>query len=130
MSEIKKSIVGEHSINTGVHTQFIIDLTNQGFNGGSICADLLGYSLASVTITTIGATGTSGTSAIAQSNNAVGPGTQVDDTGGTPVSLTVAANATVEAFSIPVSGRYLIVPTKTITFGTVGRVQIDIVAKR
>ena len=126
MSATKKTIVGEHSINTGVHTQFEIDLNTTGFSGGNIAADCLGYSKVAVSVTSIGATGTSGSAAIKQSNyENVSDATQIET-----AQLTVTANDTDQVFDLQVSGRYVLVDVTEVTFGLVGKVQIDIIAKR
>lgn len=127
MESYKKQVIGEHSANIGVLTHYQIDLDKkQGFGGGTIIADLLGYKLASVTISTTQATGTSGTIPIKQSNEIQGQLFNLSS----PKQVTLGENVNDGAFDITVSGQYLILDLSAVTFGSTGKIDIKIVGKR
>jgi hypothetical protein len=127
MESIKKTVRGEHSINTGVLTEYKIDLAvNEGYSGGRIVADALGYTTASVTVVSTKATGTSGTALIKQSNSIGGTSFPL----ATPATVDFVPNETKGAFDLKVSGHFLVVDITPITFGVVGNVTIEIVLKR
>lgn len=127
MDSYKKTVRGEHSVNIGLLTHYEIDLSKkQGFGGGNIVADLLGYNLASVTISTTKATGTSGDIPIKQSNEIQGALFDLS----TPKQVTLGENVNDGAFDITVSGQYLLLDLSGVTFGTQGKIDIKIVGKR
>jgi hypothetical protein len=127
MEAIKKDVRGEHSANIGLLTEYQINLSvAEGYPGGALVADLLGYRLASVTVSGTGASGTSGTAVIKQSNEI--SGTLFDLAA--PKSVDFSANGTDGAFDIEVSGQYLIIDASSIVFGQVGKLTVRIVGKR
>lgn len=127
MESYKKQVTGEHSANIGVLTHYQIDLSkNDGFDAGIIQADLLGYTLASISISTTQATATSGTAPIKQSNERHGPLYDLS----APKSVTFGPNVNDAAFDIQVSGQYLILDLNAVTFGSQGKIDIKIIGKR
>lgn len=127
MSAITKTVRGEHSIHTGISTEYIIDLAKQqGYPGGPIVADVLGYSLASVTVSCTAATGTSGTAPIKQANEKSGVKFDL----AAPKTVTFSENTESGAFDITISGQYLILDLSAIVFGSVGKIVVKIIAKR
>lgn len=127
MSTIKEQFRGEHSINTGIEKVFEFNIADsQGYPGGTIELDVLGYTKASIQIITTGATGIAGSFSIKQGN--------VSGTGfnfSTPISI--ASGSDINSFQgdIDVTATYLILDTAGISsWGTVGKVKVILVAKR
>ena len=123
----KNRLVGEHSINTGIDQSYEIDLEqNEGYQGGAVYIDALGYTKASVSFSKINAGSTTGTGEIKQSNS----GPNAESYSLNPAqSIDFSANNDA-VFSIEITARFLMVDLSAVTFGQTGKVKINIIAKR
>jgi len=122
---MKPQVRNSGNISTGEHHSFEFNLADEAPNK-SISIPALGFNQASLSLLTIGATGTSGTAVVEQTVTNGG----VQGALPTPVSLILGAGVSLQAFGIAFSGQNLVIDFTPCTFGVVGKIKFDVVLKR
>jgi hypothetical protein len=121
----KHPVQNSANISPGEFHKYTASIATDSISG-TIELPSIGFSMASINLTTIGATGTSGNVLAKQSVRKGSVGSAFT----APISLASGAVVSVDAFDIPVSGGYFIVDLTGVTFGVVGKIEISIVLKR
>ena len=123
---MRRQVINSGNISTGELHRFEASLSSNDQINGMIEIPMIGFTQASVSVMTIGATGTSGTVKIKQS---IRSGNVAADFS-PAVAMTITSSSTTEEYGIQVSGGYLIIDVSQMTFGQVGRFEIVVAIKR
>lgn len=125
MGSVKKHKIHHHDTNVAKQITFDIDLTD-GFSGGELFVDMLGFKTASIQVLPQATSGQSGQIVIKQSN-ILGQGDQVSATS----TITMSDNMSAKYdLGNNITGRYLLLDISNVNWSTQGKTQIIVVAKR
>lgn len=119
-----KQLNSSGNVNAGEHYKAEYNLETDG-RSNTLEIPVLGFNIASVVITTIGATGTAGTARMKQSVSGE-PGTNFSP----DATLVVGPSGSTSVFGLPVTGSKLKIDLSQVTFGIIGRLIVEVVLKK